>query len=169
MSENSQLFSGSKEDPLINDISWCNKNYLVSAKLSIFKIWYIDSSKGPPAIEYDRHRWSWTTQKTYSPNTSLLRCTRTPPPHSKLNFACDIMYSQVVTHPSTNMTRCCLTSVIRRERVLSTWYGCRQDSGWVVKEQSPPPSCKKKTLTLPATSCIPRWSPIQVLTWLNVA
>ena len=49
-----------------------------------------------------------------------------PPPHSKLNFACDIMYSQVVTHPSTNMTQCCLTSVIRRERVLSTWYGHRQ-------------------------------------------
>ena len=81
------------------------------------------------------------------------------PPQSKLNFACDIMYSQVVTHPSTNMTQCCLTSVIGRERVLSTWYGHRQDSGLVVKEQSPPPSCKKKTLILPAKSCIPRWSP----------
>ena len=76
---------------------------------------------GPAAIEYDRHRWSWTTQKTYSPNTSLLRCTTThPPPHSKLNFACDIMYSQVVTHPSTNIAQCCLTSVIRQELVFST-------------------------------------------------
>ena len=166
MSKNSQLSSGSNEDPLISDISWCNKNYLVSTKLFIFKIWYIYSSKGPTAIEYDRHRWSWTTQKTYSPNTSLLSCTTTPPPlhckrkYLKLNFSCDIMYSQVVTHPSTNMTQCCLTSVIRRERVLSTWYGRRQDSGLVVKEHSPPPSFKKKTLTLPATSCIPRWSPI---------
>ena len=36
------------------------------------------------------------------------------------------MYSQAVTHPSTNMAQCCLTSVIRRELVFSTWYGCRQ-------------------------------------------
>ncbi len=32
-------------------------------------------------------------------------------------------YSQAVTHPSTNQARCCLTSVIRREPVYSTWYG----------------------------------------------
>ena len=36
------------------------------------------------------------------------------------------MYSQAVTHPSTNMTQCCLTSVIRRELVFSTWYGRRR-------------------------------------------
>ena len=34
-------------------------------------------------------------------------------------------YSQAVTHPSTNQARRCLTSVIRRELVLSTWYGRR--------------------------------------------
>ena len=34
--------------------------------------------------------------------------------------------SQAVTHPSTNRTRRCLTSVIRREPVYSTWYGRRQ-------------------------------------------
>ena len=38
----------------------------------------------------------------------------------------NIVYSQAVTHPSTNTTRCCLTSVIGRELVLSTWYGRRQ-------------------------------------------
>jgi hypothetical protein len=32
----------------------------------------------------------------------------------------NIAYSQAVTHPSTNATRCCLTSVIGRELVLST-------------------------------------------------
>ena len=32
----------------------------------------------------------------------------------------NIAYSQAVTHPSTNTTRCCLTSVIGRELVLST-------------------------------------------------
>ena len=37
-----------------------------------------------------------------------------------------IVYSQAVTHPSTNTTQCCLTSVIRRELVFSTWYGRRQ-------------------------------------------
>ena len=35
-------------------------------------------------------------------------------------------YSQAVTHPSTNSALCCLTSVIRRELVFSTWYGRRQ-------------------------------------------
>ena len=30
---------------------------------------------------------------------------------------------QAVTHPSTNTAQCCLTSVIRRELVFSTWYG----------------------------------------------
>ena len=34
-------------------------------------------------------------------------------------------YSQAVTHPSTNLAQCCLTSVIGQELVLSTWYGCR--------------------------------------------
>ena len=32
-------------------------------------------------------------------------------------------YSQAVTHPSTNRARRCLTSVIGREPVFSTWYG----------------------------------------------
>ena len=40
----------------------------------------------------------------------------------------NIAYSQAVTHPSTNATQCCLTSVIGRELVLSTWYGRRQVS-----------------------------------------
>lgn len=35
----------------------------------------------------------------------------------------NIGYSQAVTHPSTNPTQCCLTSVIGRELVFSTWYG----------------------------------------------
>ena len=34
-------------------------------------------------------------------------------------------YSQAVTHPSTNRAQCCLTSVIGREPVFSTWYGRR--------------------------------------------
>ena len=35
-------------------------------------------------------------------------------------------YSQAVTHPSTDRARRCLTSVIRREPVYSTWYGRRR-------------------------------------------
>ena len=34
--------------------------------------------------------------------------------------------SKVVTHPSTEQARHCLTSVIRRELVYSVWYGHRQ-------------------------------------------
>ena len=36
------------------------------------------------------------------------------------------MYSQAVTHPSTNTAQPCLTSVIRRELVCSRLYGRRQ-------------------------------------------
>ena len=37
--------------------------------------------------------------------------------------------SQAVTHPSTNRAQRCLTSVIRRELVFSTWYGRCQKRG----------------------------------------
>ena len=37
-------------------------------------------------------------------------------------------YSQAVTHPSTNRALRCLTSVIGRELVCSTWYGRRQQA-----------------------------------------
>eukprot|EP00977_Amphora_coffeiformis_P011100 scaffold2655_cov179-Amphora_coffeaeformis.AAC.33 len=36
---------------------------------------------------------------------------------------CNIEYSNVVPHRSTNPTRRCLTSLSRREAVLSSWYG----------------------------------------------
>ena len=38
--------------------------------------------------------------------------------------------SQAVTHPSTNQAQCCLTSVIGREPVHSTWYGRRRLRKW---------------------------------------
>ena len=42
---------------------------------------------------------------------------------SKWQNANSIWYSQAVTHPSTNQTQRCLTSLIGREAVCSTWYG----------------------------------------------
>ena len=36
--------------------------------------------------------------------------------------------SQAVPHPSTILARRCLTSVIRRERVCSSWYGRRRST-----------------------------------------
>ena len=47
-----------------------------------------------------------------------------PPPRQKKVYS--TRYSQAVTHPSTNRARRCLTSVIGREPVFSTWYGRRQ-------------------------------------------
>ena len=40
--------------------------------------------------------------------------------------------SQAVHHPSTIQARRCLTSVIRRERECSSWYGRRHDSPFCV-------------------------------------
>ena len=45
-------------------------------------------------------------------------------------------YSQAVTHPSTNWALRCLTSVIRRELVYSTWYGRRQLAAFVLCSES---------------------------------
>ena len=38
------------------------------------------------------------------------------------------LYSQAVTHPSTNRSQPCLTSVIGRELVYSRWYGRRHEN-----------------------------------------
>ena len=44
---------------------------------------------------------------------------------NSIKKAYDTAYSQAVTHPSTNAAQSCLTSVIGRELVFSTWYGRR--------------------------------------------
>ena len=46
----------------------------------------------------------------------------------KLQNVYSNLYSQAVTHPSTNRSRPCLTSVIGRELVHSRWYGRRHPS-----------------------------------------
>ena len=40
--------------------------------------------------------------------------------------------SNVVPHPSTNQARTCLTSLNRREAVLSCWYGRIQPTPWIL-------------------------------------
>ena len=42
----------------------------------------------------------------------------------KSSDANETQRSRAVTHQSNNCARCCLTSVIGREPVFSTWYGC---------------------------------------------
>ena len=42
----------------------------------------------------------------------------------------DTRCSQAVPHPSTILARRCLTSVIGRERVCSSWYGRRRRPDW---------------------------------------
>ncbi|ESO83576.1 hypothetical protein LOTGIDRAFT_148386, partial [Lottia gigantea] len=76
--------------------------------------------------------------------------------------------SQAVTHPSTNRARRCLTSVIGRELVLSTWYGRRHSMGIFqagLSRKTGQNVCKKESTALG----VPRRSPIQVLTEPDVA
>ena len=77
-------------------------------------------------------------------SSQVLRCVLTDPTaHKEGNLQIwgykkmfqnvyNIAYSQAVTHPSTNATQCCLTSVIGRELVLSTWYGRRHWLKWKI-------------------------------------
>ena len=58
--------------------------------------------------------------------------------------AYDTGSSQAVPHPSTIPARRCLTSVIGRERVFSSWYGRRQHSEFFLRSQSE--SEKMKTI-----------------------
>ena len=51
-------------------------------------------------------------------------------PRARKEKAYDTKYSQTVSHSSTNLAQCCLTSVIGRELVFSTWCGRRHEM-WV--------------------------------------
>ena len=60
-----------------------------------------------------------------------------------------MLCSQAVTHPSTNRAQRCLTSVIGRELVRSTWYGRWREKGafYRLKRQDPhsiPIDCLEK-------------------------
>ena len=75
--------------------------------------------------------------------------------------------SQAVPHPSTILARQCLTSVIGRERVYSSWYG--RERTLTVHRASYIYICNvyvmmtsQQKLTTPG---VPRRSPIQVLSW----
>ena len=58
--------------------------------------------------------------------SSLCRVFLYPEDRKKTTKAYGTRCSQAVPHPSTILARRCLTSVIRRERVCSSWYGRRQ-------------------------------------------
>ena len=89
------------------------------------------------AVDSSRSQIWPTPTNLWGPKPNLLsfNCTVTLVtkvfPHLWQNVY-NIVYSQAVTHPSTNTTRCCLTSVIGRELVLSTWYGRRHWLKWKI-------------------------------------
>ena len=66
---------------------------------------------------------NWKLEKGIRPKVNGTQANQMPKCKSDNSTQC----SQAVSHPSTNRARCCLTSVIGRELVFSTWYGrCRE-------------------------------------------
>ena len=70
------------------------------------------------------HRKSYRTHGTQIWGTNLTKSSQ----HARQK-AYGTRCSQAVPHPSTILARRCLTSVIGRERVCSSWYGRRRRPG----------------------------------------
>ena len=62
--------------------------------------------------------------------------------------------SQAVSHPSTILAQCCLTSVIGRELVYSTWYGRWREKQEKLQLINGPKSHACKLTTTPAVLAI---------------
>ena len=82
------------------------------------------TESGPDITSVNKKRATWRhlSQKIVSPEI-LVKTGLVYPTWQlveKKLLDCSTMYSQAVTHPSTNMAQCCLTSVIGRELVFST-------------------------------------------------
>ena len=86
-------------------------------------------------------QWSYELEKKATPHQGIWMSTRPScffhwpsfsqgEGHKRQNLqnVYSNLYSQAVTHPSTNRSRPCLTSVIGRELVHSRWYGRRHPS-----------------------------------------
>ena len=71
-------------------------------------------------------RWVSSFSHKKVASVRLARPLLTKNPRCTRNIQMLIVYGTWYTHPSTNHDRRCLTSVIGREPVLSTWYGRRQ-------------------------------------------
>ena len=78
--------------------------------------WFLESSLG---VDYKIPKVWLKVPKTW---TKILSQKNWPKKSKKLE-ANSIQCSQAVTHPSTDWTQHCLTSVIGRELVYSMWYG----------------------------------------------
>ena len=110
---------------------WNNRNSnLKSASIlsvyhcNVFCLWFLPNKR-----KIKGHKKQ--NSLTFEVHLHKVSCTEEPcSSHHCLHLPClqhQAKYSQAVTHPSTNLAQCCLTSVIRRELVCSTWYGRRQE------------------------------------------
>ena len=64
-------------------------------------------------------------------------------------------YSQAVTHPSTDRARRCLTAVIGREPVFSTWYGRRHFTATIERLYARSPHKGRSSPLSSAFACAP--------------
>ena len=75
-----------------------------------------------PLVEVNQAIFAWSFRQLYG-NISLIPASGhklSEVNAKKKQKVFNTLCSQVVTHPSTHKAQCCLTSVIRRELVLST-------------------------------------------------
>ena len=88
-----------------------------------------ECSPAQPTLKFKSTRYVWISYSWANHNAKKIDTFTTPfdKKKKKMQNVYSNLYSQAVTHPSTNRSQPCLTSVIGRELVYSRWYGRRHE------------------------------------------
>ena len=86
-----------------------------------------ECSPAQPTLKFKLTRYVWISNSWANQYARKIDTFTTPfdKKMKRMQNVYSNLYSQAVTHPSTNRSQPCLTSVIGRELVYSRWYGRR--------------------------------------------